>query len=116
MDAIAFARRNPDAVLATIKSDGTPQWSLLLVGVDSQDRLVISTRETAMKTLNVRRDPERGCVCSMTGSSHGLSGEGGQGPHAWPGHPRTLPPRPWPRPPAHPADSTTLGLHHGLPR
>jgi hypothetical protein len=34
-----------------------------------QDRSRVSTRETAMKTSNVRRDPERGCVCRMTGSS-----------------------------------------------
>ena len=55
-EAIAFARKNPHAVLATMKRDGTPQLSPVLVGVDSQDRLVVSTRETAMKTLNIRRE------------------------------------------------------------
>ena len=62
--ALAFTRKNPHAVLATMKRDGTPQLSPVLVGVDSQDRLVVSTRETAMKTLNVRRDP-RAWLCVL---------------------------------------------------
>src|SRR5512133_3195331 len=62
--ALAFARKNPHAVLATMKRDSTPQLSPVLVGVDSQDRLVVSTRETAMKTLNVRRDP-RAWLCVL---------------------------------------------------
>src|SRR5215217_1739528 len=63
-EALAFARKNPHAVLATMKRDGTPQLSPVLVGVDSQDRLVVSTRESAMKTLNVRRDP-RAWLCVL---------------------------------------------------
>ena len=63
-ESLAFARKNPHAVLATMKRDGTPQLSPVLVGVDSQDRLVVSTRETAMKTLNVRRDP-RAWLCVL---------------------------------------------------
>jgi PPOX class probable F420-dependent enzyme len=47
-----------------MKRDGTPQLSPVLVGVDSQDRLVVSTRETAMKTLNVRRGP-RAWLCVL---------------------------------------------------
>src|SRR5918993_3437781 len=66
-EALAFARKNPHAVLATMKRDGTPQLSPVLVGVDSQDRLVVSTRETAIKTANVRATHEPGCACSMTG-------------------------------------------------
>ena len=54
--ALAFTRKNPHAVLATMKRDGTPQLSPVLVSVDSEDRLVVSTRETARKILNVRRD------------------------------------------------------------
>ena len=69
MDALAFARKNPHAVLATINLDGTPQLSPVRVGVDSQDRLVISTRETAMKTLNVRRDPRAWLFVLNEGSS-----------------------------------------------
>jgi PPOX class probable F420-dependent enzyme len=63
-EAFAFARKNPRAVLATMKRDGTPQLSPVLVGVDSQDRLLISTRETAMKILNVHRDP-RAWLCVL---------------------------------------------------
>ena len=47
-----------------MKRDGTPQLSPVLVGVDSQDRLVVSTRESAIKTLNVRRDP-RAWLCVL---------------------------------------------------
>ena len=63
-EALAFARNNPHAVLATMKRDGTPQLSPVLVAVDSQDRLVVSTRESAMKTLNVRRD-SRAWLCVL---------------------------------------------------
>jgi PPOX class probable F420-dependent enzyme len=63
-EALAFARKNPHAVLATMKRDRTPQLSPVLVGVDSQDRLVVSTRESAIKTLNVRRDP-RAWLCVL---------------------------------------------------
>jgi PPOX class probable F420-dependent enzyme len=63
-EALAFARKNPHAVLGIMKRDGTPQLVPVLVGVDSQDRLVVSTRESAMKTLNVRRDP-RAWLCVL---------------------------------------------------
>ena len=45
-EALAFARKNPHAFLATMKRHGTPQLSPVLVGVDSRDRLVASTRES----------------------------------------------------------------------
>ena len=38
-EALAFARKNPHAVLATMKRDGT-LLSPVLVGVDLKDRLV----------------------------------------------------------------------------
>src|SRR5215211_1415468 len=63
-EALAFARKNPQAVLATMKRDGTPQLSPVLVGVDSRDRLVVSTRESAMKTLNLRRG-SRAWLCVL---------------------------------------------------
>jgi PPOX class probable F420-dependent enzyme len=52
-----FVRANHRAVLATTRSDGRPQLSPVSVGVASDGRLAISTRETAVKTRNVRRDP-----------------------------------------------------------
>jgi PPOX class probable F420-dependent enzyme len=45
------------AVLATFRADGTPQLTPVLVGVDNGGHVVISTRETAYKVRNVRRDP-----------------------------------------------------------
>jgi PPOX class probable F420-dependent enzyme len=56
-DARAFVASNHRAVLITRGSAGGPQTSPILVGVDSDGKLVISTREGAYKTRNLRRDP-----------------------------------------------------------
>jgi PPOX class probable F420-dependent enzyme len=45
------------AVLSTFRSDGRPQMSPIAVGVDDAGRAVVSSRETAMKVKNLRRDP-----------------------------------------------------------
>jgi len=50
-------RVNHRAVLATARSDGQPQLSPVTVGVDDAGRVLISTRETAIKTKNLARDP-----------------------------------------------------------
>jgi PPOX class probable F420-dependent enzyme len=55
--AIDFARSNHRAVLATRRADGRPQLSPVTVGVDAEGRLLISTRETAVKARNLARDP-----------------------------------------------------------
>ena len=52
-----FMRVNHRAVLATRRSDGLPQLSPVTVGVGGDGRVLISTRETAMKTKNLARDP-----------------------------------------------------------
>lgn len=52
-----FVRDNHRAVLATTRADGRPQLSPVLVSVAADGRLCVSTRETAIKTWNVRRDP-----------------------------------------------------------
>jgi PPOX class probable F420-dependent enzyme len=52
-----FIRRHHHAVLATRTRDGGIQQSPVLVGVDAEGRLIISSRETAYKTKNLRRDP-----------------------------------------------------------
>jgi len=57
-----YIRQNHHAVLATMRRDGGVQMSPVGVAVDEDGTLVISSRETAMKTLNLRRDP-RGYVC-----------------------------------------------------
>ncbi len=64
-DAREFMRVNHRAVLATSRSDGRPQLSPVTVGVGEDGRVLISTRETAIKTKNLARDP-RASLCVMT--------------------------------------------------
>ena len=52
-----LVRRQHRAVLATRRADGGPQLSPVLVALGADGRLAVSTRETAVKTKNVRRDP-----------------------------------------------------------
>ncbi len=59
-----FMRVNHRAVLATRRSDGLPQLSPVTVGVDGDGRVLISTRETAVKTKNLERDPHAS-LCVM---------------------------------------------------
>jgi PPOX class probable F420-dependent enzyme len=56
-DARAFVREHHRAVLATTRRDGRPQLSLVTAGVDGDGLAVVSSRETAMKTKHLRRDP-----------------------------------------------------------
>jgi PPOX class probable F420-dependent enzyme len=56
-EALDFVRANSHAVLSTLRRDGTPQMSPVTAGVDGGGRVVISTRQTAVKTQNVLRDP-----------------------------------------------------------
>jgi PPOX class probable F420-dependent enzyme len=52
-----FLRTNHRAVMATFRSDGRPQLSPVTVTVDAEGRVVISSRGTAIKVKNLRRDP-----------------------------------------------------------
>jgi PPOX class probable F420-dependent enzyme len=68
-----FIRSNPRAVLATRTAGGIPpgiQQSPVLVGVDEEGRLTVSTREAAYKTKNLRRDPWAQ-LCVLTKSFFG---------------------------------------------
>jgi PPOX class probable F420-dependent enzyme len=56
-DAREFVASNHRAVLITHRASGGLQSSPVLVGVDGDGRIVISTREAAYKTRNLRRDP-----------------------------------------------------------
>ena len=60
-----FMRVHHRAVLATSRSDGHPQLSPVTVGVDDSGRVLISTRETAIKAKNLERDPNAS-LCVMT--------------------------------------------------
>lgn len=63
--ASSFLKRHHRAVLATYRQDGRLQMSPVLVGVDDKGRAIISSRETAYKVRNLRRDP-RASVCIFT--------------------------------------------------
>lgn len=52
-----FLRANHRAVLATVRADARPQLSPVTCGLDDAGRVIISTRETAVKTRNLRRNP-----------------------------------------------------------
>jgi PPOX class probable F420-dependent enzyme len=56
-DALEFVSNNHRAVLVTRKADGGLQTSPITVGVDVDGFAVISSRETAFKVRNLRRDP-----------------------------------------------------------
>ena len=66
-----FLREHENAVLATWRRDGRLQMSPLTVGLDAAGRAIISSRETAYKVRNLRRDP-RAALCvfveAFTGS------------------------------------------------
>jgi PPOX class probable F420-dependent enzyme len=57
-----FLRDNENAVLATWRRDGRVQMSPVTVGLDGAGRAIISSRETAYKVRNLRRDP-RAALC-----------------------------------------------------
>ena len=56
-EAREFVAGNHRAVLVTAGAVGGLQTSPVLVGVDEDGKVVISTREGAYKTHNLRRDP-----------------------------------------------------------
>lgn len=68
--AVDFIRGNHRAVLATRRSDGRPQLSPVTVGVDDDGRVLISTREPAVKVRNLLRDP-RASLCVMNDGFYG---------------------------------------------
>ena len=57
-----FLTTHHRAVLSTRRRDGRPQLSPVSVGIDDAGRAIVSSRETAYKTRNLRRDP-RASLC-----------------------------------------------------
>jgi PPOX class probable F420-dependent enzyme len=55
--ALRFVSENHRAILATVRRDGRPQMSPVACGVDDEQHVIVSTRETAIKVKNARRDP-----------------------------------------------------------
>src|SRR5207302_11218645 len=66
-----FVRHNHHAVLATFRRDGRPQLSPVTAVVDAEGRVVVSSREPAMKVRNLRRDPR----VSLVALNDGFYGE-----------------------------------------
>ena len=68
--AADFLRAHHRAVLATSRSDGMPQLSPVTCTVDDEGLVLISTRETAVKTKNLRHRP-RASLCVFTDTFFG---------------------------------------------
>ncbi len=63
--ALRFVADHHHAVLATHRRDGSPQLSPVACSVDDDGRIVISSRESGIKTKNLVRDPNASlCVIS----------------------------------------------------
>src|SRR5689334_5653979 len=56
--------------MLTHRSDGRPQMSPIVCNVDGEGRVVVSTRETALKAKNLRRDP-RVSLCVVNDGFYG---------------------------------------------
>ena len=65
-----FLARHHWGVLTTRRKKGSLQMSPVTVGIDAAGRAIISSRETAYKVNNLRRDP-RAAVCAFTNEFHG---------------------------------------------
>ncbi len=69
-EARAYVREHSHAVLMTVRRDGTPQLSPVAATVDQAGRVVVSSRETAYKLRNLRRDP-RAWLCVFPDAFYG---------------------------------------------
>jgi PPOX class probable F420-dependent enzyme len=65
-----FLEKYHYGVLATRRKNGELQMSPVTCGLDAEGRAVISSRETAYKVNNLRRDP-RAALCVFTPNFHG---------------------------------------------
>jgi len=65
-----FLKNHHHGVLATRRKNGDLQMSPVTCGLDSEGRAIISSRETAYKVNNLRRDP-RAALCAFANTFHG---------------------------------------------
>jgi PPOX class probable F420-dependent enzyme len=56
-EALEFITSNHHGVIATTRSDGRTAMSPIACDVDPEGKVVVSTRETAMKVKHLTRDP-----------------------------------------------------------
>ncbi len=69
-EARTFLKTHHRAVMTTIREDARPQMSPILIGVNSAGQGIVSSRETAYKVRNLRRDP-RVYICVFTDKFYG---------------------------------------------
>jgi PPOX class probable F420-dependent enzyme len=67
---LEFVRPRHHAILATQRTDGSPQLSPVTMGVDPEGTIVIATYPDRVKTRNLRRRPV-GTVCVLSDSFNG---------------------------------------------
>ena len=65
-----FLENHHHGVLATRRKNGDLQMSPVTCGLDSEGRAIISSRETAYKVNNLRRD-QRAALCAFSNNFHG---------------------------------------------
>jgi PPOX class probable F420-dependent enzyme len=65
-----FLKNHHWGVLATRRKNGQPQMSPVTVGLGGEGQAIISSRETAYKVNNLRRDPHA-ALCAFTDNFHG---------------------------------------------
>ncbi|MDI2032712.1 PPOX class F420-dependent oxidoreductase [Saccharopolyspora sp. TS4A08] len=63
-EARELIRTQHRAVLGTLRDDATPLMTPVLAALDTEDRVVISTRSGSGKVRNLRRDP-RAWLCVL---------------------------------------------------
>lgn len=69
-EALDVIRTQHRAVLATIRADGSPAMTPVTANVDRDGRVVISSRQSAYKVRNLRRDP-RAWLCVLPDGFYG---------------------------------------------
>ncbi len=70
-EAQNFLSKHHQGVLVTRRRDENLQMSPVSPAIDANGRVIISSRETAFKIKNLRRDP-RASLCVFTEAFHGL--------------------------------------------
>lgn len=65
-----FIVDNHRGILLTYRSDGSPQMSPVIAGVDDDSHVIVSSCETAYKVKNLARDP-RVSLCMFTDGFYG---------------------------------------------
>jgi len=69
-EALEFVRSNHRAVMATTRADGHTAMSPIACTVDDEGRVVVSTRETAMKVKHIEREPHV-AICVLNDGFYG---------------------------------------------